>query len=194
VTDLLAADDHATSLTPAERDDLIPTYITTRNELNESEQKNIATADQWAFSRRHYIFRERLLKGLHRRMFNKVWRWAGKFRTTERDLGVKPFEIETALRQAIDDARYWVENKSYPPDEIAVRFHHRLVSVHPFPNGNGRWSRLAADILIAQSGGARFTWGSANLQAKGTARATYIDALHAADNHDLSPLIKFARS
>jgi Fic-DOC domain mobile mystery protein B len=194
VTDLLAADDHATSLTPAERDDLIPTYITTRNELNESEQKNIATADQWAFSRRHYIFRERLLKGLHRRMFNKVWRWAGKFRTAERDLGVKPFEIETALRQAIDDARYWVENKSYPPDEIAVRFHHRLVSVHPFPNGNGRWSRLAADILIAQSGGARFTWGSANLQAKGTARATYIDALHAADNHDLSPLIKFARS
>lgn len=157
MTDLLAADDHATSLTPAERDDLIPTYITTRNELNESEQINIATADQWAFSRRHYIFRDRLLKGLHRRMFNKVWRWAGKFRTTERDLGVKPFEIETALRQAIDDARYWVENKSYPPDEIAVRFHHRLVSVHPFPNGNGRWSRLAADILIAQLGGARFT-------------------------------------
>ena len=194
MTDLLAADDHATPLTPAERDDLIPTYITTRGVLNELEQKNIATADRWAFGRKHFLFRERFLKGLHRRMFNKVWRWAGKFRTTERNLGVKPSEIETALRQAIDDARYWVENKSYPPDEIAVRFHHRLVSVHPFPNGNGRWSRLAADALITQLGGKRFTWGGANLQAAGTARAAYMDALHAADNHDLGPLIKFART
>jgi Fic-DOC domain mobile mystery protein B len=193
VTDLLAADDHATPLTVAERDDLIPTYVTTRSELNELEQKNIATADQWAFSRRHYIFRERFLKSLHKRMFDKVWRWAGKFRTTERNFGVKPFEIETALRQAIDDARYWVEQKSYPPDEIAVRFHHRLVSVHPFANGNGRWSRLAVDALITQLGGKRFTWGSANLQAAGSARATYMDALHAADDHDLAPLIKFAR-
>jgi Fic-DOC domain mobile mystery protein B len=193
VTDLLAADDHATPLTAAERDDLIPTYVTIRSELNELEQKNIATADQWAFSRRHYIFRERFLKSLHKRMFDKVWRWAGKFRTTERNFGVKPFEIETALRQAIDDARYWVEQKSYPPDEIAVRFHHRLVSVHPFANGNGRWSRLAADALITQLGGKRFTWGSANLQAAGSARATYMDALHAADDHDLAPLIKFAR-
>ena len=84
------ADDHATPLTPDERDELIPTHITLRNELNELEQQNIATADTWAFSRKHYIFRERFLKGLHRRMFNRVWRWAGKFRATERNLGVKP--------------------------------------------------------------------------------------------------------
>jgi Fic-DOC domain mobile mystery protein B len=113
-------------------------------------------------------------------------------RTTERNLGVKPYDIEPALRQAIDDARYWVENKSHPPDEMAARFHHRLVSVHPFPNGNGRWSRLAADALITQLGGKRLTWGS--LQAKGTARDSYIKALKAADSHDLEPLIKFARS
>lgn len=194
MTDLLTADDYATPLTPAERDDLIPTYITTRGELNEAEQKNIATADRWAFSRKHYVVRDRFLKGLHRRMFNSVWRWAGKFRTTERNLGVKPFEIETALGQAIDDARYWVENKSYPPDEMAVRFHHRLVSVHPFPNGNGRWSRLAADVVITQLGGARFTWGGANLQTVSEARKRYIAALQAADNHDLEPLIRFARS
>ena len=195
MTDLLAADDHATPLTPAERQDLIPTYITTRSELNESEQKNIATADQWALGRRHYIFRERFLKGLHRRMFNRVWRWAGKFRTTERNLGVKPHLIETELRKAIDDARYWVENKSYPPDELAVRFHHRLVSVHPFPNGNGRWSRLMADILIKRLGGSRFTWGGgADLRTAGKARESYIAALKAADNHDLEPLITFARS
>lgn len=192
--DLLAADDHATPLTAGERDDLIPTYIATRNELNELEQGNVASADQWALSRKHYVFRERFLKSLHRRMFDKIWRWAGKFRTTERNLGVQPFEIGPALRQAIDDGRYWVENRSFPTDEIAVRFHHRLTSVHPFPNGNGRWSRLVADVLITQLGGPRFTWGGANLQAAGTARVAYIKALHVADSHDLGPLIEFARS
>lgn len=189
-----ATDDHATPLTPAERDDLIPTHITTREELNRLEQQNIATADVWAFSRKHSIFRERFLQGLHRRMFNRVWRWAGKFRATERNLGVQPHLIETELRQAIDDAKYWVENKTYSPDELAVRFHHRIVSVHPFPNGNGRWSRLVADTLIEQLGGTRFTWGGVDLRAAGTARDAYITALKAADNHDLKPLIKFARS
>ncbi len=188
-------DDHATPLAPAERDDLIPTHITTREELNRLEQQNIATADVWAFSRKHYLFRERFLQGLHRRMFNRVWRWAGKFRTTERNLGIKPYLIETELRQAINDAKYWVENKTYPPDELAVRFHHRIVSVHPFPNGNGRWSRLVADTLIEQLGGTRFTWGGGgDLRAAGTARNSYIAALKAADNHDLEPLITFARS
>jgi Fic-DOC domain mobile mystery protein B len=193
MTDLHAADDHATSITPAERRDLIPTHITLRSELNELEQKNIAAAVQWGFGRRKVATRESFLKSLHRRMFNQVWRWAGKHRTTERNLGVKPHLIEIELRNTLDDVRYWIEHKSYPTDEIAARFHHRLVSVHPFPNGNGRWSRLAADILITQLGGKRFTWGGANLQAAGSARGTYIAALKAADNHDLGPLIAFAR-
>jgi Fic-DOC domain mobile mystery protein B len=188
-------DDHATPLTPDERDGLIPTHVTSREELNRLEQQNIATADVWSLSRKHYIFRERFLKGLHRRMFNRVWRWAGTFRKTERNLGVDAYLIETELRKVIDDTRYWVENKSYPPDELAARFHHRLVSVHPFPNGNGRWSRLVADTLIEQLGGTRFTWGDgADLRAAGRARDTYIAALQAADNHDLAPLIAFARS
>jgi len=187
-------DDHATPLTPAERDELIPTYVTLRSELNELEQRNIATADHWAFSRRHVIFRERFLKGVHRRMFNHVWRWAGKFRTTERNLGVKPYLIQPELWKVIDDARHWVDQQSYPPDELAVRFHHRLVSVHPFPNGNGRWSRLAADVLIVRLSGARFTWGGADLRTANTARDTYIAALKAADSHDLAPLVAFGRS
>lgn len=194
MTDLHAADDHATPLTPAERQDLVPTYITLRSELNELEQKNIAAAVQWAFGRRKVATRENFLKSLHRRMFNQVWRWAGNYRNTERNLGVKPHLIEIELRNALDDARYWIEHKSYPDDEIAVRFHHRLVSVHPFPNGNGRWSRLATDVLIAQLGGKRFTWGGADLRAASSARNVYIAALKAADNHDLAPLIAFARS
>lgn len=194
MTDLHAADDHATPLTPAERQDLIPTYITLRSELNELEQKNIAAAVRWAFARRKVATRESFLKSLHHRMFNQVWRWAGKYRNTERNLGVKPHLIEIELRNALDDVRYWIEHKSYPHDEIAVRFHHRLVSVHPFPNGNGRWSRLATDVLIAQLGGKRFTWGGADLRAASSARNLYIAALKASDNHDLRPLIAFARS
>jgi Fic-DOC domain mobile mystery protein B len=189
-----AADDHATPLPPTEYEDLVPTHITLRSELNELEQKNIAAAVRWAFGRRKVATRENFLKSLHRRMFNQVWSWAGKYRTTERNLGVRPHLIEVELRNALDDARYWIEHKSYPDDEIAVRFHHRLVSVHPFPNGNGRWSRLAADILITQLGGNRFTWGETDLRTAGSARDTYIAVLKAADNHDLGLLIAFARS
>lgn len=188
------ADDDATPLTPEERNGLIPTYITARNELNELEQRNIAEADGWAFARKRKILDEAFLKGLHRRMFNQVWRWAGKYRTTERNLGVTHYRIQPELWQVIDDVQYWIENQTYAPDELAVRFHHRLVFVHPFPNGNGRWSRLAADLLITRQGGSRFSWGGANLQNATDVRRSYIDALHAADKHDLAPLIDFARS
>jgi len=188
------ADDNATPLTPEERNGLIPTYVTLRGELNEIEQQNILEADQWAFGRKRDILGEPFLRGLHRRMFNRVWRWAGTYRTSERNLGVPPYRIEPDLRQLLDDVSYWIAHKTYPADELAVRFHHRLVSIHPFPNGNGRWSRLAADILIVELAGKRFTWGSANLQSAGDIRRMYIDALHAADNHDVGPLVAFARS
>lgn len=188
------ADDDATPLMPAEREGLIPTHVTLRGELNELEQQNIAEANAWAFERKRNVLDEAFLRGLHRRMFNKVWRWAGEYRKMERNLGVKPHFIQPDLIQAINDARYWVEHKSYEPDELAVRFHHKIVLVHPFPNGNGRWSRLAADLLITGQGKPRFTWGGANLQAPGKGRDAYVDALHAADNHDLASLIAFARS
>lgn len=188
------ADDPATPITPAECDGLIPTHVALRGELNELEQRNIAGADGWAFERKRNVLNEAFLRGLHRRMFNRVWRWAGEYRTTERNFGVPPYRIQPDLLQAIDDACYWIEHKSYVPDELAVRFHHKAVLVHPFPNGNGRWSRLAADLLVTRQGGIRFSWGGANLQTAGDVRRAYIDALHAADNHDLRPLVTFARS
>ncbi|SED24693.1 mobile mystery protein B [Rhizobiales bacterium GAS188] len=186
--------DNATPLTPGELEGLIPTHITLRSELNELEQKNIAAADRWAFSRRRDVASEPFLRGLHRRMFDRVWRWAGQYRTTERNLGVASYRIEPDLRQVIEDARYWLGHSSYAPDEMAVRFHHRLVAIHPFANGNGRWSRLAGDLLMLQQGRQRFTWGRANLQTISDVRRAYIDALRAADEHDLDPLIAFARS
>jgi Fic-DOC domain mobile mystery protein B len=194
VTGPANADDPATPLTPAEREGLIPTHITLRSELNELEQQNIADATAWAFERKRNVLDEAFLKGLHRRMFNKVWRWAGKYRKTERNLGDPPHLIQPNLVQAIRDARFWLENKTYSLDELAVRFHHKAVLVHPFANGNGRWARLAADLLITSRGGARFTWGGRDLQRVGESRKAYIDALHAADNHDLVPLVDFARS
>jgi Fic-DOC domain mobile mystery protein B len=194
MTDLFHADDDATPLTPEERDALIPTHVTLRSELNELEQQNIAEADLWAFARKRRVLDETFRRGLHRRMFYRVWRWAGDYRTTERNLGIANYRIQPELRKLIDDGRYWIEHEAYAPDELAVRFHHRLVFVHPFPNGNGRWSRLAADLMIVQLGGSRFTWGRTNLQAAGDVRRAYIDALHAADKHDLSPLMGFAPS
>jgi Fic-DOC domain mobile mystery protein B len=194
MSDLFYQEDDATPLIADEFKGLIPTHVTLRYELNELEQKNILEADQWAFQRKRNILDEGFLCRLHKRMFNKVWKWAGHYRTTERNLGVEPWKIQPELHQILDDVLYQIEHETYASDEIAVRFHHRLVAVHPFPNGNGRWSRLAADMLIVRLGGSRFTWGRTNLQNTGNLRKAYIDALHAADNHDPRLLIVFARS
>lgn len=189
-----ADDDANTPITPEEREGLIPTYITTRRELNEAEQININDGDRWAFARKKAdVLDEAFLRTLHKQMLGKVWRWAGKYRTTDRNIGVDRWQIEPDLRALLGDVRYWIEHKTFSPDEIAVRFHHRLVSIHPFPNGNGRHARLAADLLSVQLGIPRFTWGSANLVEAAETRRRYVAALRAADNHDIEPLLAFAR-
>ena len=194
VTDLFEEPDDATPLTPDERTGLIPSDITYRRELNRAEQENIARAQDWALSRRRDVLTERFVKDLHGRMFGDVWRWAGDFRTSERNIGIAYYKIPMELRELLADAAAWIEHKAYSPDEITVRFHHRLVRIHPFPNGNGRHSRLMADLLVMQLDRERFTWGSVNLQDAGEVRRRYIDALKAADNHDIGPLLAFARS
>jgi Fic-DOC domain mobile mystery protein B len=127
-------------------------------------------------------------------MLGDVWKWAGKFRQSERNLGIPFYEIPTALRQLLDDAKTWIEFGSYPTDEIAVRFHHRLVAIHPFANGNGRHARLIADLLVMRLGQERFSWGRDSLRDAGGLRQTYVSALKAADNHDIGLLLAFARS
>ena len=193
---LFDEDDEAnTPLTPQEREGLIPTYITTRAELNAAEQENIAEADEWAFgNRRGSILDVGVLMTLHRRMLRRVWKWAGKYRQTERNIGIPAHQIEVAFHQLIGDVRYWVEHKTFEPSEIALRFHHRLVAIHPFPNGNGRHARLAADALAVELGQPRFTWGSAILIEAAETRKAYVRALQAADNHDMAPLLAFGRS
>jgi Fic-DOC domain mobile mystery protein B len=187
-------DDAATPLTPEEMRDLIPAHVAYRRELNEAEQENIVRAQEWALNRRRDPLSEKFVKDLHRRMLGDVWRWAGKFRTSERNIGIDYWQIPVALRQLLDDAKAWIEFGSYPPDEIAVRFHHRLVQIHPFPNGNGRHARLMADLLAMQLGRERFSWGRGSLRAAGVARARYVEVLRAADDHDIAPLLAFARA
>ena len=186
--------DRRTALTKEEREGLIPSYITLRSELNEAEQANILEAEEWAFARKRDLLEEKFLNNLHQRMYGNVWGWAGQYRTTGKNIGIDAYRIPTELRQLLDDCRYWIENGTYENDEIAARFHNRLVSIHCYPNGNGRHARLAADLLLKSMGLERFSWGRKNLVDVGETRKRYIAALQAADEHDIGPLLKFVRS
>jgi len=190
------APEGATPLDPDEADGLLITHITTRAELDRWEQENIAEAEAWAFRRAHPdILTEGFVKRLHKRMFGHVWRWAGLFRKTGKNIGLPAWQIAIELRTLCDDCAFWIKHNSYPPDEIAVRFHHRLTAIHPFANGNGRHARLMADIILAHLlKQPRFTWGSGNLINAGDCRRQYINALRAADRYDYGPLLAFVRS
>lgn len=198
MTDLFQEPDDATPLAPEEREGLRQSWITHRRDLNEAEQENIVKGAAWARRRRGItavdLLDDRFVLELHKRMLGEVWKWAGSYRQTERNLGIEPYRIGVEVRALLDDVRYWIEHQTYPPDEIAVRLHHRLVAIHPFANGNGRHSRLMADLLAEKLGRPSFTWGGASLADEGELRARYIAALRAADNHDIGPLLAFARS
>jgi Fic-DOC domain mobile mystery protein B len=195
VNDVFEEPDSATPLTPEEMRDLIPAHIAYRRELNEAEQENIARAEEWALSRRgRDLLSERFIKDLHKHMLGDVWRWAGKFRTTQRNIGIDYWLIPMELRQLLDDSQAWIEFGTYAADEIAVRFHHRLVRIHPCPNGNGRHARLMADLLVMRLGRERFSWGRESLRDRGAARTRYMEALRAADNHDIPLLVAFSRA
>lgn len=191
---LIPEDDGGTKLSDEEREGLIPSYITLRSELNEAEQASILEAEAWAFARNRDPLKEEFLDKLHKRMFGNVWKWAGTHRYTGKNIGVDAYRIATELRQLLDDCRYWIDNETYEPDEIAARFHHRLVSIHCYPNGNGRHARLAADLLLKAMGRERFSWGGKNLVDLDETRARYVAALQAADGHDIAPLLDFVRS
>ncbi len=194
---LAGAADGQTPLDHDEAAQILISAISTRGELDIVEQENIARATQWAFARNrkpHAVIDELFLRGLHKRMFGDVWRWAGNYRQSERNIGVEWWLIQQEIGGLVGDARYWVDDDVFESDELCVRFHHRLVKIHPFPNGNGRHSRLAADILSVSLGGNALTWGRGlRLEPQGL-RARYIEALRAADGGDLTELIAFART
>lgn len=183
----------ATPLDPDEAADLIPS-LATQQELNDFERRNITRAISWAFSSRR-VARQLLevdsLRTLHKRMFDQTWKWAGKFRMTQKSIGVESWRIPTELQNLVEDTKIRIHASSYNPQEIAARFHHRLVSIHPFPNGNGRHARLATDLLCRAQDWPEPLWGRSGLISPEEARQNYLEALRAADSHNLAPLIAF---
>lgn len=192
--------DGATPLDEDDLDGLIPDFVATRGDLNVVESENITRALPWARRRATSggptaVLDYGFLIALHRRMFGDVWRWAGTQRKRATNIGVEPAQIPEQAKTAIDDARYWHEHETYPVDEIAARLHQCLVAVHPFPNGNGRCTRLIADLYLLSVGEPSFTWGAAGtLGNAGDARQEYLAALRSADGDDYEPLLVFARS
>ena len=187
----------ATPLDPDEIEGLKFKHVTTRSELDHLEQANIESGLQWLKRARNVdVLDEHFLRNLHRRLFGDVWSWAGDFRRTEKNIGVDPIQIPTELRTLLDDVRFWLKNETYPAAEIALRFHHRLVKIHLFANGNGRHARIAADLLLTRClKSAPIDWAAGqDLQALTSRRAEYISALRAADAHDYEPLLAFVKA
>jgi Fic-DOC domain mobile mystery protein B len=183
-----------TPLDDDEKEGLRILTIATRGELDEFEQKNIEEALAWTMAKRvnaHSVLTEKFIKDLHKKMYGDVWAWAGEFRKTNKNIGVDKWQISTALHNLLDDAKYWIDNNTYPPDEIAIRFKHRLVSIHCFPNGNGRHSRLMADVIAKVLKQPDFTWGNTKDINQ---RQGYLEAVRTADKEDYIPLMQFARS
>ena len=192
--------DGNTPIRAEEAEQLIP-RISTLRELNEYEALNILRAREWAFESRiiksEDPLEEPYVRELHRRMFDNVWKWAGNYRQTERNIGCDPKEIVQRIPQLLANTRYWLEKKTFPTDEALLRFHHQLTRIHPFANGNGRHARMIADVLAVKCGQMEFTWGDGkDLIAADDARTRYLAALRALDanENDVKPLLDFARS
>lgn len=187
----------ATPLDEDEADGLLPAHIATQAELNEWEHLNISTALDWALPSRlrppEAVLSVQFAEELHRRMFDQTWKWAGEYRRTMKNLGSPPERVQIDLRERVADAVHWRDVNAFAPHDLAVRLHHALVVVHPWPNGNGRWSRLMADAYLHATGEPLFTWGGGDLVAISALRRDYLAALRAADMHDFKPLLEFAR-
>lgn len=186
----------ATPLDPDESAGLLPGHIATREQLDEWEAENILEGQRWAAgaAKRRDILDDAFLRELHRRMFGRTWKWAGTYRSTEKNLGIAPARIAEEVRNLLANTRAQIAGKVAPIDEVAARFHHRLVWIHPFANGNGRHARLLTDLVLAANGAEPFTWGRGDLEHAGETRERYLAALRAADARDLAPLLAFVRS
>jgi Fic-DOC domain mobile mystery protein B len=183
----------ATPLDPNEAAGLKLNHISLLSELNEFENQNISKAIVWINRQREKnILTPRFVTDLHQRMFGNVWKWAGAFRTSDKNMGVPWYEIAASLKVLLDDVQYWIDNSSYSLDEVGARLHHRLVSIHPFPNGNGRHARLYCDAFMMNQKSAPFTWGQKSIDVS-VVRQMYLEALRAADSRDYSLLLDFVR-
>jgi Fic-DOC domain mobile mystery protein B len=184
--------DGQTPLDPDETGGLRLT-ISTRGELNDAEELNIQEGVRWGERRIRSIDPLDVVfaRALHRRMVHRVWRWAGTFRMTAKNIGIDAVHINMAAQQLMENASHWIEHRVFQSDELFARFHHRLVEIHCFPNGNGRHARALTDLAMQRHGLSRFTWGAS--LGNDISRTQYIEALRAADGGDFALLLQFVR-
>jgi Fic-DOC domain mobile mystery protein B len=179
----------ATPLTAEDLEGLLPKYITTRRELNDAEFKNISDASKiYLLSRKKIQFILGNLYKIHKEMFGNVWAWAGKKRKTNKNIGVDKAQIDIEMKKLIDDLQYWLDHKM-DTIEISARLHHRLVYIHPFNNGNGRWARFIVNLFLKEHLDSYINFPEDELLLTTSIRKTYIKALQEADNLDYGLLI-----
>jgi len=190
-------EDGQTPLSEEEKEGILSKTISTHGDLDELEQANIESALLWVKGKKfnkEEVLSEDFIKKLHKKMFGDVWRWAGDFRRSEKNIGISWTSIGVELRKLLDNTLFLIENEVLPSDEIAIDFKHKLVNIHCFPNGNGRHSRMMADIIIEKIYEETiFSWNSSNMVKADETRANYINAIRKGDDGDIKPLIEFAR-
>jgi Fic-DOC domain mobile mystery protein B len=176
---------------------LKPKGLTTRAQLNAVEARNMRKAVVRYLvikpSRRQAPFTLEWCYKLHRQMFGEVWRWAGQKRTTELNIGVPFHRIDVDLKNLMADLAFWREKGEMDPIEQVARLHHRAVFIHPFLNGNGRWSRLLANIFQKQSTDKLTIWPEETVGNASVIREEYLAAVRSGDKGDYNPLIALHR-
>jgi Fic-DOC domain mobile mystery protein B len=185
-----------TPIDPDELAGLRHKHVTTHEELNQLEHANIQQGLEWLSRQRSpQVLTEQYVRELHRQLFGAVWLWAGEFRQTEKNIGIDPIMISIELRQLMDNTAYWVEHHTYPALETTARYHHRMLQIHPFPNGNGRFARIITNELQRLIGTPLTNWAANVSEADMPAhRKAYIDALRAADALKYDALFTFMQS
>ena len=170
--------------------------IKTRQELDELEHKNNNKAYAKYLlmnpSKKALPMTYQSLCEIHKDMFGEVWSWAGEKRTSEKNLGVSPVKIGSEIHRFLHELHQW-EKEGAPPSEIAAKMHHRLVAVHPFENGNGRWARLVTNLYLHKNGQPLIQWPTDPDFVEKVFRPQYLAALKSADKGDYKPLLKLHR-
>ena len=125
------------------------------------------------------LLNDYFLRDLHTQLYGDIWMWAGRWRQYEVNIGVAPEHIAVELRSAMGNIGYrWERAADWTPRELGVAVHAEAVRVHPFTDGNGRTTRLLADLVfIAAQDPAelQYDW---NIDKRG-----YIEHLREFDRH-----------
>jgi Fic-DOC domain mobile mystery protein B len=170
-------------------------HLTTMGELDELEDENIQRGLEWLNHQKtkDYLSIEFLCK-LHEKLFGEVWKWAGKFRTVEVNISkYRHHDVRPQLHNFFEDIKLWISGGKMSWDEISAEMHHRLVTIHPFPNGNGRTTRIFTEYVQKRNQQQVTSWGSTRKIDQKKRRDDYIKALRLADIGDFRALIDFMK-